>query len=402
MKKIALVYLNFTNLGDVVIYETARYLCEDILKKNGITDCEVIPVDIGLSSYKEKKKDSTSLFIRGILVAIKKIGLKLYKIQPELSEKILLFRWRHSYLHKLFAENEFGKLENADLIIFGGGGLIKFHRQNFHYFLNVITSYAQDHEIPVLINAQGVEGYDANNGECHILKQALNRKCVKYISTRDDLTMLQDCYVENHDIEVKKVCDPAFWTAETYGIDIKESENRLVGLNVIRPNIFGEYLYKIDKSDFMKLYYDIIVKLNELGFVIQLFSNGTVEDSGFIDDLTNTYPEIINRYNVSIAIPKNTRDLVDTIAGYERYIAVRLHASIIGTVLGIPNISLVWNNKQTLFGEQIGMEKNYLMKQDFNADTVIERLLDAEPYIMDETYKYSVYEGLEKNILKWI
>ena len=47
---IAFIYLDVPNLGDLVIYETAKYITEDILKKNHIQDYTLVPIDI--SSYK--------------------------------------------------------------------------------------------------------------------------------------------------------------------------------------------------------------------------------------------------------------------------------------------------------------------------------------------------------------
>ena len=46
--KLALCYLKVTNLGDLVIYDTAHYLVGRILRDLGRDDVEIVPVDIGL------------------------------------------------------------------------------------------------------------------------------------------------------------------------------------------------------------------------------------------------------------------------------------------------------------------------------------------------------------------
>ena len=56
MGKIGLMYLNVSNLGDLVIYETARYILQDILEKNHLEDYEIVPVDIGSYQYKVDEK----------------------------------------------------------------------------------------------------------------------------------------------------------------------------------------------------------------------------------------------------------------------------------------------------------------------------------------------------------
>ncbi|MDO4943312.1 MAG: polysaccharide pyruvyl transferase family protein, partial [Lachnospiraceae bacterium] len=294
------------------------------------------------------------------------------------------------------------KLEGADLIIFGGGGLIKFHQQNFHYFLDEVIGYADKHNIPVFLNSQGIEGYDESDPECQILKKAINRDCVKYISTRDDFAMLRNCYVDNPNIVIKGVCDPAFWTAETYQIKKKENAEKRVGLNVIRTKIFGDYMYKVSRDSLGKIYYDLILKLCHDGYSVDLFSNGVESDTAFINWLFETYPDLQKKYHVTSSNPRTTYELVETLAGYERYMAVRLHAAIIGSVLGVPNISLVWNRKQILFGKEIGMRQNFITKDKFNADDIYKQLCAAEPYEMNESYKMSVYKNLEKQLVAQI
>ena len=46
--KIAFCYLGVTNLGDIVIADTARYVTGLVLRELGRDDVEIVPVDIGL------------------------------------------------------------------------------------------------------------------------------------------------------------------------------------------------------------------------------------------------------------------------------------------------------------------------------------------------------------------
>lgn len=405
--KIGFMYLDVTNLGDLVIYETSRYITEDILKKKGVTDYDLIPISMGSAKCREVTSEKKSLFVKiknkfgAVIKRIVNLGI-WKKISSKLGKKMLLCSWHMSNAYQYFAKNEEYKLEGCDIIIFGGGGLIKFHRQNFHFFLHDILKYADANSIPVLINAQGIEGYDEDDLRCQILKSALNRDCVKYISTRDDFAMLRNCYIDNPNTVVKDVCDPAFWTVETYGVRKKETSQKTVGLNVIRTKIFGEYMYKISDEELGEVYYDLIKLLDKDGYAIDLFSNGVPKDTEFIEFLMSTYPDLKTKYHVTISNPETTKELVETISGYDRYMAVRLHAAIIGTVLGVPNISLVWNRKQPLFGKEIGMPQNFLKKNKFTAENIYKTLMEASSYEMNDAYKKTVYENLEKQIDKWI
>lgn len=253
-----------------------------------------------------------------------------------------------------------------------------------------------------MLNAQGIEGYDEKNLGCQLLKTALNRNCVKYISTRDDLPMLCNCYITNPQIVVKNVCDPAFWVSETYQIPKSNIESKKVGINVIRPKIFGEYMYKVSNESLGRIYYELIQKLYDSGYLVELFSNGVEKDSEFLDWLLKRYPDLYEDDRVTVAKPVSTKEFVQLLAGYERFMAVRLHAAIIGTVLGIPNVSLVWNRKQILFGEQTGLSQNFITKEKFNVEKIFRCLCEAKPYKMNETYKSSVYQNLEEQLIKWV
>ncbi len=82
--------------------------------------------------------------------------------------------------------------------------------------------------------------------------------------------------------------------------------------------------------------------------------------------------------------------------------AARLHSAIVGTVLGVPNISLVWNKKQPLFGKQTGTEENFIMPRDFNTDNVYNKLVSARPWPMDTDYKMTVYNGINLQIIRFL
>lgn len=401
--KLVLAYMNVSNLGDRVIYETARYLVERILREAGRTDVEIVPMDIGSYVYRNAVNGEpprtvvAKRFVARWLKRFFRIGL-INRGFPRMTAAFLRWQWHRSGGYAHYRRNEKPKLQGADCVVFAGGGLVKFHRQNFHYFLDDVIGYADDHGIPVIINAVGVEGYDGSNPECRLLKSALNRSCVKSVTTRDDYAMLKDKYIVNSAISVQAVCDPAFWTAETYGVSAHGQESGRVGLNVIRTEIFKDYMYPVDDDEMIALYAELIGRLRKRGKTVELFSNGVAGDTKFIDRLFAAHEELKTDEGVTVALPETTRQLVETIAGYERFMAVRLHASIIGTVLGIPNVSLVWNRKQPLFGEQVKMPQNYIQKEGFSAGVVEKRLFHAVPYEMDEEYKSSVLMSLEASL----
>ena len=400
--KIALLYMDVSNLGDIVIYDNARYLLQRIIDNNNLDDCEIVPVDIGGYKYKfqEYTKAEISQDKKADKIMKKAYDKDFYHKYPWTAERMMIWAWTHSRQYKYFMETEMPKLKDCDLIIFGGGGLIKYHKQTFHFILDTVTEYAYKTDTPVLINSVGVEGYERKHPACRILKRAINRKCVKFISVRDDFELLRDSFIHNPNIEIMPVCDPAFWTEETYGIHRKDDKIRekKVGINAIRFAIFRQYMYEVDRNELDTMYRELVLKLHDNGYKVEFFSNGVKRDTGYIRKLIEKYPEI--EPLVTVREPKTPAELVELLSGYERFLAVRLHASIIGTVLGIPNVSLVWNVKQILFGKLVHKPQNYLSKFDFIADRVYDRLINAEPYEMDLELKNTVYDSLERAILK--
>lgn len=413
--KIGLSYINGTNHGDQIIYFTAKYLVEKSLKENGVKDYEIIPVDICLVDNPQEEgaryRRTKFKFERKLREKAKKklfyyFEKKIPVIKsPKKQRKMLLKKWHLTKTCRRFYRTELPKLNDLDLMIFSGGGIIKYHQQYFHFLLNDITNICQKNNVPVLINAAGIEGFDATDPECQLLIEALNRDCVKYVSTRDDYNLLKEKYIKNPNIQIEAVCDPAFWTKERYRITVPDKKEKKVGLNAIRPNIFGDYLYEVDIHNLEKVYYELIKRLLDAGYKVELFSNGVKADGAFFDELMEKYPELKQEKrngNISIFLPAQPRRLIKRIASYERFMAVRLHASIVGTALGVPNISLVWCVKQLLFGQQTGTIDNFITKENFNVDYIFEKLMEAKPYCVSLQYKNSVYDGINEQIKKYV
>ena len=398
--KIATAYIGCENLGDCVIKDTAEYIIRKLLKEQGLSEAaELLPVNIGASEGQLKKSSPFAIATTVLGRILKGIAERpfFYSAFPHVAEDLIRKAWHLTWHYRYYRNEERPKLEDEGLgmIIFDGGGLVKFHKQYFHLLLDDITAIAMRRGIPVLINAVGVEGYSDEHPGCRILKKALNRSCIRYVSVRDDYDLYRESFAVNKEIRVIPTCDPAFWTAETYGVKKAPVKGR-IGINVIRPNIYGQYLYEVEKESLDELYHGLLTRLLKEGCEPVLFSNGVSGDTEYARQLLKKYPELKGK--VKICVPKTPKELIRLIAHFERYVAVRLHASIVGTVLGIPNISLVWNTKQILFGEQVGLPENYLCREDFKAETVHERLFAAVPYEIDQEYKMSVYTGLKEAV----
>ncbi|MDH5161285.1 polysaccharide pyruvyl transferase family protein [Heyndrickxia oleronia] len=377
MKRIALVGLNnFNNMGDQIIAETMQYL----VQKNRVDKVETYFVDINpYDSYcKVQLPIRFKIFnlIRKLEYFAEKVihsNKGLYYIQY-ISWKIKLYR----YYKK--------QLENADAVIFSGGAFIKYRTQELNYLVDMITKISMDKGIPVMMSAMGVEGYSPTDLRCQKLKTALNRPCVKIITTRDNLSLLNEKYIVNKSIITALVGDPAFYIPEYYQKKKKQSD--IIGVGIIRSDIFLKYGINYTEDNVMNLYKEIIKELEKRKINWKLFSNGFTSDYQFGVQLLESLKVDKGKY---MPRPKSTHEFIEMISNFDAIIGARLHACITAYSLDIPSIGLVWNEKLELFGELIGKKENFINVNQFDAKHIVETL---------QKNRNDYYDIKQRNVLK--
>lgn len=393
MKTIGLLYLNETNLGDIIIYDTTKYLTLKACKKNNI-DANIVSFDIGLNTPKSYELTSSEKLVKDRNEKFIKRFKKFQKFSKSLKKTIIRKKWQTTKYYFYLKSNILPNIKNVDMLIFVGGGIIKYKQQEFLYIIDEITRVANKNNIPVIFNSVGIEDYDKNNLKCMLLKKAINRKCVKAISTRDNINLLQDKYIKNKKIYTALAADPALYSSECY--NIKKKESNTIGIGLIRTNIFKEYMYDIGEEFILKLYKDLIDEIIKRGYNAKVFINGTNADYK-IQTALKEYLGNNKKYDsVFMPKPKNSKELVNIISSFKGTIASRLHASIVSYALDIPSIGLVWNKKQLMFGKIINRKNNFLTKDDFNYKYILDTLESNfnDKDIINKNYKKTVYNFL--------
>ncbi len=342
-KKCILVGLiNCKNFGDKVIFK-----CSETLLKKYSSD-EYINLDLNLQ-----------------LPIFKKITRKIiHKIINK--DKYL------SYQVKIYEELFDTYINDVDKIIFVGGGIIKFKYQLFWAQISAIINIASRKNISVFFNAVGVEGYDENDKKCQILKESLNKPCVKLITVRDDIDLLQKKYIEkdNNSVSSYKVADPAVFTQSVFKIS-KQNNSKIIGIGLIRSEIFKDNDVFFSKHQLLSLYVDLIKLIQSYGLKFQLFINGFDNDLELLDEICIA----CNLDKNSIKIPKNEVELVRIISEFNFVISARLHACIIAYSLGIPAIGLLWNDKLKMLGENIGHSERFVTIDNLNGKYIFDLYL---------------------------
>ena len=338
-KNVLLVGLvNIKNFGDSIIYN-----CTKILLKKELKSYNLINLDLNITLP------------------------VVYRIINRLSIKIGWNSINSKLMLNGYKRNIIKTIKEANAIVFVGGGLIKFKYQDFWIEIAAIIDLAEKFNIPVYFNAVGIEGYDNNDFRCQILKRYLNKNNIKILTTRDDLETLNNYYIENPNIKTYKTADPAIFTSEIYKINKKNKD--IIGIGLIRENIFIDNEINYDGQKIKNFYIDLIIKLQQKGKIVQLFTNGLKDDLIMAKDICNSCKL---DYYKSVVIPNNSIDLIEIISNYKCVIAFRLHACIISYSLDIPAIGIVWNNKLKFWGETINQKNRFININKLSALSLID------------------------------
>ncbi len=350
MLKILLIGLkNGANMGDVLINECTEYLIKSVFEELSFSDYSIFSIDMETDNY----------------------------------EIVNL----------------------VDLIIFTGGGIIKYKYQKFYLYINAIIDMALKRNTPVIFNAVGVEGYDENDERCVLLKQAINAPCVKQITVRDDIELLRRSYLINNNIHCEKVADSATWTYEVYKIKKKRDSNK-IGLGVIREGIFRSNDIDLGLEELLKFWGDVIAALEENNVEWEIFTTGWPSDMKFAHNLIKHIGregEMGTRISMQ---PKNAANLVHTISNYKGIIAGRLHANIVAYSLDIPSVGIVWNEKCAFWGDNIGCSDRFVRHHELEGKLLVNKLNLAMnyEYLYENKYNYkkTIYTSLRKYLSKII
>ena len=290
-------------------------------------------------------------------------------------------------------------IPSFNIIVFGGGGLIKYERQEFHERIPAIVNIAERHKIPVIFAGVGVESFDSSDERCIRLKRALNSDCIVQITTRDDLESLK-LYITNEEIKTAKVLDSALFTKYIYNKEKKANSQR-IGLNVVRSSLFRAYGKSWDEDDEVEFWKGVVSLLEDKGLPYTFFTNGLFSDEMFIRRLQKELT--LDDEQVMFGI--NDQDmLIDAISSFRGVIAFRLHASVISYSLGIPSVGLIWNDKVSFFYKSINYPNRALPFSLWKPEEVVAALesalvegIDSKEGIspsLQDTYE-SLYEGVK-------
>lgn len=388
MKKIVLCGLNSdTNLGDPLLVDCTKWLFNQVCKEEVI---QFVEMNFLGSITKQNIREKRSIFRKNIFKSEQKV---ISIVKHFISQKTKTNK-KIKEISAEYKEYYMSMLKEADLLVFLGGGTIKYHvRLDFGPYYGVVSECAEELGIPCVINCVGIESnYNANDYRCKYFSEVLSRDIFKVISTRDNIDELKK-YVKNQNTDVKKIADIGTWSSDVFGIQKKESKK--IGLGIITYKRFEEFSRGISKSDYEKILYDIIQYFSSNSIEWEMFTNGDYEDNLYAEYLHNKFC-CVNR----LIVPKTTRELVETISNFQAIISSRLHSCIVAYSLDVPYINIAWNNKNAFFSSNINCLERIIDKHNLNISSIIYKLEKAMQEKYDNNfrleYKRTNIELIEK------
>lgn len=239
-----------------------------------------------------------------------------------------------------------------------------------------------------MMNGVGIEGYDEADIRCQQLKKIINSSCMKIITTRDDVEVLQHHYITNPDIQTSRVGDPALWTPECYQIK-KASDNQLIGINVIRGNVFRDYGNSYSSEQLKDFYKQLVLSAEKRGLNWVLFSNGMISDQKLgriiLQELGMDPEEKL------LPAPETSLELLEMIRKFKCIFGARLHACITAYSMDVPVVGFIWNEKTRFFADIIHKKENFFEESEID----VERILDQMETASSSQYDTAVRDHLK-------
>ena len=396
MKKIVIAGMMMdTNLGDDIYPHCLKYLFSEISDAE-MTFCEMDfcgrAIRSELNTATEKKAELINSKNLNILqkLTIKCVNGVLYRLDQKDRAQHIVWKVNPNNQKRLY-EYYTKCLEGADLLVFGGGGIIEFSGvHDAHHHVGTILEIADEMHIPTVFNSVGRVVNEKHMFGFDIMKKALNRDCVKSMTCRDGVDWVNQNIYDGKPFATELPCCAVF-SSEAYHVT-KDPASRTIGIGVIRENIFASYGNSFSPERLLDLYEQVVRKVLELGYDCCIFTNGYSKDIEFGQKLSE---RLGKSTHICYALcPSNGEELVRTIATFKAMITARLHSIIVAYALDVPAVGITWTNKVADFLNLAGKPENAVPAEKLKADVLVNALQKA----IKEGYDSDLRDSLKEKI----
>lgn len=350
---------NDQNLGDPLLLECTKKLYSKILARYDFnvkwSNCDIRPR--GTISVWE-------FFSKRCFSQTSKYKNSLPKFLISFLLNLGIYFQKKAY-SKFFKEKEIIKG-----VIVAGGGLFHFKTHPYLQSICALISLCKKYHIPIIINSVGIEDYNKDDPFFNFYRRLLNDDIVKAFTTRDGIFELENDIIYNKNIYTALQPDTAILTDELILKDSTAETRQIVGIGLIRPDIFTVYKSSYNKDTLLGFYIHIIQRLKIEHINYEFFTNGLDIDSKLLSLIEEYFGE---KFPVRQA--HNISELVNIISGYKALVVLRMLAAIICYSLRKPCAAFSWNKKLDYFFNLIN-RSDFLVKPTSDIEAQVKQLMD--------------------------
>lgn len=378
---------SISNAGEDIIGTTTGFLIEDCGDEVCLRRKQLLP------SWK-----TFSLPFKAVAIFAKVVFVLAGLFSSDVKYRLINLSYIIKYYHYYSSV-----IRKADKIVFSVG-MFKYSTQNFSYIYKLILSVASKHHKEVMISAASVERPNHCDWRSRQLGRVLNEKSLKVFTTRDGkvgLDRLRE-YGAPTTLIMDSVGDPALWILEVYQPLKRGDINKMVdvvGINVIRPDIFVDYGGTTTPERLLDFYAQTIVELENRNINWILFCNGMECDR-------RAGQLLLEKLNLSkdkvVYTPDDTLNFIRFVAGCKCIIASRFHTCLTSYVLDVPFVGFIWDDKLRFFSEVTGCKECFLEESELNSSNVLRLLENACQHRCDDNIKQMLKDKTKVQIEQFV
>lgn len=377
------------NLGDGIIAD-----CMGAMIQRHDPAIEVVELDLSGRTRYSEAGGPRKMAMQRVMFAAPKIFRPLI-VSAALSVILplkLRSRWRQA-------------LQNADLLIIGGGQLLQDEYLNFPIKVSGLMAEAAVHQVNTAVFSCGV-GRKWSLAASLLLRRSFRYPNVFYQSARDKDSM---GYLDAHLAGLNRqptlwAPDPALWTARAFNYSTARSNNSPIGIGIAHPLVLkntSEVPSAFQLNSVAQFWVELIKELDRRKHQLTLFTNGSEEDSRFLEVIAQSIADVaLNHRPHVLPRARCASDLVCQIADFRGVVAHRLHANIVAFALGVPSVGLIWDSKVRGFFDLSGRSAWSIEADALSANHVANKLENALLAGIDEEKRLhlesTAYASLEE------
>lgn len=232
--------------------------------------------------------------------------------------------------------------------------------------ISSIINICSEKQIPVIFHACGAKQIDSKY-LINKLQKTLSNECIKYISVRDSIDLVNKCYLKYSKLRAINTFDSALLSKQIFS-NIQKANSHFVGLGIMS-------VPSVNNKKIIEFWLNIIQILEKKNTPYKLFCNGSDGDYHILNEILTI--KKLKKEKFSLPRPKRPYDLIYCITRFKSIISFRLHSHIIAASYAIPSIAIVWDKKVPAFFDKIGLLDRCKML-DTNCMDIVKSLEKAE------------------------